>query len=65
MERHDPACRGVAVAEDPSAPGFFLTSALYADAAAAARHADEAGRAFEAEIAPYVKVRLVRLLDLD
>ncbi|MFJ5489365.1 antibiotic biosynthesis monooxygenase [Hansschlegelia beijingensis] len=35
VERNDPACRGVAIAEDPSTPGFFLTSALYETEAAA------------------------------
>ena len=65
VERNEPACRGVAIAEDPSTPGFFLTSALYeTEAAAAARHATEAGRAFEEAVKPYVRRQRVRLLDL-
>ncbi|MFD1704844.1 antibiotic biosynthesis monooxygenase [Methylopila henanensis] len=65
MERRDPACRGVAIAEDPEAPGFFLTSALYADAAAAEGRDDSAAaRAFEEAVRPYIKLRRVRLFDL-
>lgn len=64
-ERSDPDCRGVAIAEDPEAPGFFLTSALYVDAAsAAAREATAAGRAFEEAVRPYVRLKRVRLVDL-
>lgn len=65
VERSDPACRGVAIAEDPSAPGFFLTSALYASEEAAASHAAcEAGRAFDEAVRAYVKLKRVRLVDL-
>lgn len=65
LERSDPQCRGVAIAEDPSAPGCFLTSALYAsEDAAVAWHANEAGRAFEEAVRPIVKLRRTQLLDL-
>lgn len=65
VERNDPDCRGVAIAEDPSAPGFFLTSALYAsEEAAALAGACEAGRVFEETVRPYVKLKRVRLVDL-
>ena len=65
VERRDPECRGVAIAEDPEAPGFFLTSALYAsDAAAAAREQNAAGQAFEEAVRPYIKLRRVKLFDL-
>lgn len=65
LERIDPRCRGVAIAEDPSSPGFFLTSALYADdEAAAERHANEPGQAFEETVRKIVKLRRTRLLDL-
>ncbi|HEY0291947.1 antibiotic biosynthesis monooxygenase [Hansschlegelia plantiphila] len=65
-ERGEAGCRGVAIAEDPSAPGFFLTSALYdSDEAAAARHASAAGRAFDEAVRAFVKLQRVRLLDLD
>ncbi|GBD50600.1 antibiotic biosynthesis monooxygenase [Methylopila sp. Yamaguchi] len=65
VERADPACRGVAIAEDPEAPGFFLTSALYADDQAAAAHdRTAAGRAFEEAVRPFVKLKRVRLFDL-
>ena len=65
VERSDPACRGVAIAEDPSAPGFFLTSALYADGEAAASREDcDAGRAFAEAVKSYVKQKRVRLVDL-
>ena len=64
-ERHDPDCRGVAIAEDPEAPGFFLTSALYADdRAAEASATTPAGRAFEEAVKPYVRLKRVRLVDL-
>lgn len=65
VERSDPHCRGVAIAEDPSAPGFFLTSALYAsEEAAEARENCEAGRAFEEAVKPFVKLKRVRTVDL-
>lgn len=65
VERGDPCCRGVAIAEDPSAPGFFLTSALYASDEAAANHGTcEAGQAFEEAVRPFVKLKRVRLVDL-
>ena len=65
VERADPACRGVAIAEDPSAPGFFLTSALYASEEAAVAHgACEAARAFEEAVRSFVKLKRVRLVDL-
>jgi quinol monooxygenase YgiN len=65
VERSDPSCRGVAIAEDPSAPGFFLTSALYADGDAAASHGTcEAVRAFDEAVKTYVKRKRVRLVDL-
>jgi quinol monooxygenase YgiN len=63
-ERRDPDCRGVAIAEDPSAPGLFLTSALYDKGAACARDLTEAGSAFEEAVRPYVKQKSVRLVDL-
>ncbi|MGA0533139.1 antibiotic biosynthesis monooxygenase [Hansschlegelia sp. KR7-227] len=63
IERGDPDCRGVAIAEDPSAPGFFLTSALYADDAAAG-DGSESLRAFEETVRPLVKHKRVRLVDL-
>ena len=58
-ERSDPACKGVAIAEDPSAPCFFLTSALYASDEALAAHC-----AFEEAVSPYVKLKRVRTVDL-
>lgn len=65
VERADPACRGVAIAEDPEAPGFFLTSALYAnDSVAASPEAEEAGRIFEETVRPFVKHKLVRFVEL-
>lgn len=65
VERADPACRGVAIAEDPSAPGFFLTSALFAnEEAAASVEASEAGRAFEEAVRPFLKGKRVRMVDL-
>lgn len=65
VERTDPCCRGVAIAEDPSAPGFFLTSALYASDEAAANHEQcPAGRAFDEAVRPFVKLKRVRLVDL-
>ena len=65
VERADPACRGVAIAEDPEAPGFFLTSALYAnDGAAASPEAQEAVRVFEETVREFVKHKLVRLVEL-
>ncbi|WP_020179564.1 antibiotic biosynthesis monooxygenase [Methylopila sp. M107] len=65
VERADPACRGVAIAEDPEAPGFFLTSALYAsEEAAASPAAAEAGRVFEEAVKQFVKHKLVRFVDL-
>ncbi|MFD1333628.1 antibiotic biosynthesis monooxygenase [Methylopila musalis] len=64
MERSDPECRGVAIAEDPEAPGFFLTSTLYASDAAAEAHDTPARLAFDEAVRPFVKVRRVRLFDL-
>lgn len=65
VERNNPACRGVAIAEDPAAPGFFLTSALYADEeTAVSREASEAGRVFDEAVRPFVKQKRVRLVDL-
>lgn len=65
VERSTPECRGVAIAEDPSAPGFFLTSALYASEEAAEAHgACEAGRAFDEAVRAFVKIKRVRLVDL-
>lgn len=64
-ERGECGCLGVAIAEDPEAPGFFLTSALYNDDESAnARHTSEAGRAFEAAVRSFVKLQRVKLLDL-
>jgi quinol monooxygenase YgiN len=65
IERSDACCRGVAIAEDPSAPGCFLTSALFVDEAAAlALETSEANRAFEEAVRAYVTQKRVRLLDL-
>jgi quinol monooxygenase YgiN len=64
VERADPSCRGVAIAEDPAAPGFFLTSALYVSDEAAATQAREADRIFEEAVRPFVKHKRVRLVDL-
>lgn len=65
VERSDPACKGVAIAEDPSAPGFFLTSALYAsDDEAQTRDVCEAGRAFEEAVRRIVKLKRVRTVNL-
>ena len=65
VERTNPGCRGVAIAEDPSAPGFFLTSALYAsEEAAAEADACEAGRAFDEAVRSFVKLKRERFVDL-
>ncbi|PZQ19383.1 MAG: hypothetical protein DI565_02435 [Ancylobacter novellus] len=65
VERTNPGCRGVAIAEDPSAPGFFLTSALYAsEEAAAERDTCEAGRAFDEAVRSFVKLKRERFVDL-
>lgn len=64
-ERGNPDCRGVAIAEDPEAPGLFLTSALYADdAAAEGSESSLAGQAFEEAVRPYIKLKRVKLFDL-
>ena len=66
VERSQSGCRGVAIAEDPDAPGMFLTSALYEDEqAAAARHASEAALAFQEAVRGFVKLQRERLLDID
>lgn len=64
-ERSEPGCRGVAIAEDPEVPGFFLTSALYAsDQAADALEESAESRAFEEAVKPFIKLKRVKLFDL-
>lgn len=66
VERSQCGCLGVAIAEDPEAPGFFLTSALYDDdKAAAERHASEAHRAFQEAVRGFVKLQREKLFDID